>query len=197
MPGAARSTAISTEARIIPNTEFVNTPATVAARYVENRRKLRLATSPYNRIGVATVATMRRLTAVVFSLFALAACSNDDDDPDATADTTTTAAAVTTAPPTTAPAGPASTPDAAADGLLEAWEDGDRDGASRYAKPAAINELFSHPNTGDVEYTDQGCAPQGGQFLCSWTYPGGALQMTVEAVSGGGFVVDDITYLVD
>jgi hypothetical protein len=181
----------------MPKTELVKTPAKVAARYVENRRKLRLATSPYNRIGVATVATMRRLTAVVFCLFLLAACSDDDDDPSASDDTTTTAAVVTTATPTTAPSGPASSPDAAAQGLFDEWEDGDRDGASRYAKPGAINELFAHPNTGDVEYADQGCVPQGGQFICSWTYPGGALQMTVEAWPGGGFVVDDVTYIAD
>jgi hypothetical protein len=57
--------------------------------------------------------------------------------------------------------------------------------------------LFAHPNTGDTTYASQGCEPQGGQFVCSWTYPGGALQMTVEAWPGGGYVVDDITYLVD
>jgi hypothetical protein len=185
-------------ARIIPNTELVKTPAIVAARYVENRRKLRLATSPYNRIGVGTVATMRRLTAALLCVLALGACSNDKDDPDASDTTTTTApAAVTTAAPTTTPSGPAATPAAAAKGLLNAWKKGDKDDASRYAKPAPINELFSHPNTGDVDYADQGCTPQGGQFVCSWTYPGGALQMTVENWPGGGYVVDDITYLVD
>jgi hypothetical protein len=139
---------------------------------------------------------MRRVTAVVLCLFFLASCS-DDDDPSATDDATTSAVVTTTTTPTTTPSGPAATPDAAAEGLLDAWERGDRDDASRYGKPAAVNELFSHPNTGDVDYADQGCEPQGGQFLCSWTYPGGALQMTVEAVSGGGFVVDDINYLVD
>lgn len=137
---------------------------------------------------------MRRLTAVLFCLLAFAACS-DGDEPSASGDTTTTAAVVTTT--TAKPAGPAATPDAAAQGLFAAWQGADRDGASRYAKPGAIDELFAHPNTGDVEYVDQGCEPQGGQFICSWTYPGGALQMTVENWPGGGFVVDDVTYTAD
>ena len=147
---------------------------------------------------------MQRRTWALFAAAALAiglvtgACS-DDGDGDAGEDTTTTAAAqvTTTAPATTTPSGPPQSPDAAAKGLLDSWMRGDRNGASRFARPQPINELFDHPNTGDVEYVDQGCAPQGGQFVCSWTYPGGVLQMTVEAVPGGGFVVDDITYRVD
>jgi hypothetical protein len=109
-------------ARIIPNTELVNTPAMVAARYVENRRKLRLATSPYNRIGVGTVATMRRTTAAVFCLLLLASCSNDKSDDNSADATTTTAAVVTTTSVTTIPSGPAATPDKAAQGLFTAWQ---------------------------------------------------------------------------
>ena len=148
---------------------------------------------------------MQRRTRALFAaaalgvVFATAACTDDSDGDDAR-DTTTTSTAervTTTAPSTTRPSGPAQSPEAAAKGLFDAWMNADRNGASRFARPQPINELFSHPNTGDVEYADQGCAPQGGQFVCSWTYPGGVLQMTVEAVPGGGFVVDDIIYRVD
>jgi len=141
------------------------------------------------------------MTAALLCVLALGACSNDknDDKSDTATDATTTTAAavVTTTTVTTPPSGPAATPDAAAKGLFNAYKKGDRDDASRYAKPQPINELFSHPNTGDVKYDFQGCTPQGGQFTCAWRYEGGALQMTVEAWPGGGYVVDDITYLVD
>lgn len=140
---------------------------------------------------------MRRITAVVLCLLAFGACNNDDDGTAASGETTTTAPTAVTTTTTTKPSGPATTPDAAAQGLFDAWQDGDRQEASRYAKPGPIEELFTHPNTGDVDYMDQGCQPEGGQFICSWTYPGGALHMTVENWPGGGFVVDDVTYTVD
>ncbi|MEY2424602.1 MAG: hypothetical protein QOI61_174 [Actinomycetota bacterium] len=135
------------------------------------------------------------LSAVLLLGVATTACNNDDDRP--LADVTTTTAKPTTTTASTIPSGPPATEEGAAQGLFDAWQRGDREGASRYAKPGPIGELFAHPNTGDVKYDDQGCEPQGGQFICSWTYPGGALQMTVEAWPGGGFVVDDVTYLVD
>ena len=147
----------------------------------------------------------RTVALIAIALFGLTACSDDDggdDDRGASADdqqTTTTIRieSTTTAAPS-APNAPVTTPAAAAKGLLAAWEKGDRNDASRYARPRAIEVLFSHPNTGDVDYVDQGCEPQGGQFLCSWTYPGGVMQMTVEGVLGtNGFVVDNVTYLAD
>ncbi|HUR77444.1 MAG TPA: hypothetical protein VMZ22_05820 [Acidimicrobiales bacterium] len=144
---------------------------------------------------------MQRCSLALVFVVALAlggvACSNADDEPDGGSATTTTAAPVTTTTSAVTPSGPPQTPDAAADGLFGAWRGGDREDASRYAKPGAISELFAHPDTGDVSYADQGCAPQGGQFVCSWTYPGGALQMTVESWPGGGYVVDDVTYIAD
>ena len=142
----------------------------------------------------------RRLVAIVLvGLFALGgACKNDPKEAkDAPATTTTTAAPASTTT-TAVPNGPVTSADAAANGLFDAWRAGDRDAASRYARQHAIQALFAHPNTGDVEYQSQGCEPQGGQFICSWTYPGGALQMTVEGVLGNdGFVVDNVTYIAD
>lgn len=136
------------------------------------------------------------------ALLALAgtACSKDKStDNDTAADTTTTAAAApTTTTSVTAPNGPVTTPDAAAKGLFAAWQRGDQNDASHYARQRAITAIFSHPNTGDVKYQNQGCSPEGGQFVCSWTYEGGAMQMTVEGVLGNsGYVVDNVTYIAD
>lgn len=143
----------------------------------------------------------RSVALAAIALFGLvsAGCSKDKDsnDGEAVTDTTTTTIAATT---TTAavPDGPVTSPDAAAKGLFDAWQDGDQNDASRYARQRAIQALFAHPNTGDVDYQSQGCEPQGGQFICSWTYPGGALQMTVEHVAGNnGYVVDNVTYIAD
>lgn len=140
------------------------------------------------------------IAAVALATLAGAACSNDDDGGDKAPATTTpsTAAAPTSTTSVTAPNGPVASPEAAAKGLFAAWQRGDRNDASHYARQRAIDALFAHPNTGDVDYTNQGCAPEGGQFVCSWTYPGGAMRMTVEGVLGnGGFVVDNVTYLAD
>lgn len=129
------------------------------------------------------------------------ACSKDSDTDDGSATDATTTTTAVVASSTTAgapPTGPVKTPEAASKGLFDAWQRGDRDDASRYARQRAIDALFAHPNTGDVDYQSQGCSPEGGQFLCSWTYPGGAMQMTVEGVLGNdGYVVDNVTYIAD
>ncbi len=142
------------------------------------------------------------LAALAVCSLSAAACTSNSDSKDgkAVADTTTTtvAASSTTTAAAKAPDGPVTTPDAAAKGLFSAWQKGDRSDASRYARQRAIEALFAHPNTGDVEYASQGCDPQGGAFICSWTYPGGALQMSVEGVVGNsGYVVDNVTYIAD
>jgi hypothetical protein len=145
----------------------------------------------------------RRLVAIGFvALLALgSACSSDKDKDNTDGDgatATTTTVAPTTTTSVTAPNGPVTTPEGAAKGLFSAWQRGDRNDASHYARQRAIDALFAHPNTGDVTYANQGCSPEGGQFLCSWTYPGGAMQMTVEGVLGNsGYVVDNVTYIAD
>lgn len=144
----------------------------------------------------------RRLVAVIAVLvlgLATTACSSKNDNKSSSGGTTTTnAAAVTTSTSTTQPSGPAATAQAAADGLYNAWVHNDQSDASRYAKPPAISKLFAHPYTaGGATYTRQPCEPQGGQFICSWTYEGGAMQMTVENWPGGGYVVDSVTFIAD
>lgn len=145
---------------------------------------------------------MRRYVIALVVLVGFAACNrNDNPAIDVEPGTTSAVPGSTTtlagSPATTVAAGPATTPREAADGLFQRWEDKDRAGASRYARQRAIDELFSRPDTGDVRYVPQGCQPQGGQFVCSWTYPGGALHMTVEAVSANAYVVDLVTYTAD
>jgi hypothetical protein len=144
---------------------------------------------------------MRRLAAVFLCLLALSACKSDNDTSDGSSGTTTTTTAAdpaTTAAPTTIPSGPAQTPQGAADGLFAAWKANDQEDASRYARPPAITKLFAHPYSNDgTKYDKQPCSPQGGQFNCAWTYPGGSLQMTVENWPGGGFVVDSVIWVAD
>jgi hypothetical protein len=139
------------------------------------------------------------LSAAALLVLGSAGCNKDDNPaidvgPTTTAGVTSTTVAATSS---TVASGPSKTFEGAAKGLFERWQKKDRAGASRYGRQRAIDELFKHPDTGDVTYDFQGCEPQGGQFVCSWTYPGGALQMTVEGVAGGGYVVDLVTYIAD
>jgi hypothetical protein len=140
---------------------------------------------------------MRRLAAVFLCVCALGACKSDDKKSpalDHPAITTTSARAETT---TTLPSGPAQSPQAAADGLYNAWTHNDPDDASRYAKEPAWRKLFSHPYSADTKYDRQPCTPVGGQFNCAWTYEGGSMQMTVENWPGGGYVVDSVIWVAD
>jgi hypothetical protein len=153
----------------------------------------------------------RRAAAVLFTVVLVvssAGCSKTKHKASATTTstsagvTTTTAAAVsTTSTRVTSPSGPAKTYDAAADGLFNTWKRGDtkanRDYASNFAQGPAIDQMFSHPYSSGTTYTKQPCAPVGGQFACDWTYPGGALELTVEAWPGGGYVVSEVVYRAD
>ncbi|HVE95089.1 MAG TPA: hypothetical protein VNB24_09225 [Acidimicrobiales bacterium] len=145
---------------------------------------------------------MRRYVIAFVVLVGFAACNRGDNptievDPGTTSSVPGSTTTLAGSPATTVAAGPATTPKEAADGLFQRWQQKDRAGASRYARQRAIDELFSHPDTGDVRYESQGCEPQGGQFNCAWTYPGGAMHMTVEAVAANAFVVDLVTYTAD
>lgn len=142
---------------------------------------------------------MRRLAVALLCLLALTGCkSKDKADSSSGATTTTSTAPPTSSTTTTLPSGPATSPQAAADGLFNAWKANNQDDASRYAKPQAVSKLFAHPYSNDgTQYDKQGCTPQGGQFNCAWTYQGGSMQMTVEAWPGGGFVVDSVIWVAD
>lgn len=142
---------------------------------------------------------MRRLAVAVLCLLAFVGCKSNDKNDGGSSGASTTAS---TAPPTsstttTIPSGPPQSPQAAADGLYNAWKHNDQNDASRYAKEPAWKKLFSHPYSSDTTYDRQPCTPQGGQFNCAWTYEGGSMQMTVEAWPGGGFVVDSVIWVAD
>jgi hypothetical protein len=144
---------------------------------------------------------MRRLAVAVLCLLAFAGCNSKDNNKSEVDAATTVSTAPTTSTSTTIPSGPAQTPQAAADGLYNAWTEGDtqqaRDDASRFGKPQAISKLFAHPYAPGTAYDRQPCTPQGGQFNCAWTYEGGSMQMTVENWPGGGFVVDSVIWVAD
>jgi hypothetical protein len=140
---------------------------------------------------------MRRLAVAVLCLLAFAGCNSKDNNNSEVDAATTASTAVTTSTSTTIPSGPAQSPQAAADGLYNAWKANSQDDASRFAKPQAISKLFAHPYAPGTAYDRQPCTPQGGQFNCAWTYEGGSMQMTVESWPGGGFVVDSVIWVAD
>ena len=140
---------------------------------------------------------MRRLAVALLCLLALAGCKSKDKNDSSSGASTTASTAPTVSTTTTLPSGPATSPQAAADGLYNAWTHNDQDDASRYAQDQAWKKLFTHPYSSDTKYDKQPCTPQGGQFNCAWTYEGGSMQMTVEAWPGGGFVVDSVIWVAD
>jgi hypothetical protein len=115
--------------------------------------------------------------------------------------TTSPSGSSTTAPPaststapstsTTVALAPLSSPDAAANALINAWRGGDRAGALRVALPAAVDAMFGHP----VQPTnDRGCQdPIGGSSTCAFMYGSGLLTLQTTTVSGG-WVVQSATF---
>jgi hypothetical protein len=112
---------------------------------------------------------------------------------------TTTLAPTTTvkgkSTPTTRPA-KATTAEAAAKRLFDAWRAGDKATARQVATEAVVADLFSHPANGPAP-TFQGCEPDGSTFVCSYTYEGGAMQFTVSGSAAAGFTVTKFGEIAD
>jgi hypothetical protein len=90
------------------------------------------------------------------------------------------------------------TPEAAAKCLFNAWVDDDKSTARTCAADIAVDELFSHPADGaETNMTYQGCAEEGLQFRCSWSYDGGAMGMLVVDSDVNGWLVSDLEYVAD
>lgn len=109
--------------------------------------------------------------------------------------TSTTAAPASTSTmastTTTLALAPLSSPDAAANALINAWRGGDRAGALRVALPAAVDSVFGQA----VQPTnDRGCQdPIGGSSTCAFMYGSGLLTLQTTMVSGG-WVVQSATF---
>ena len=147
---------------------------------------------------------MRRWVActVVVAGIAMWACG-DGASPQPVATVTVYETVLPTQPavsPTTAPSPEstdttgASSPQDAARGLYDRWQDGDEAGALEVATPATVSELFGYtPSV--IEFT--GCTERRAQFLCSFIYEGGALSMTVEGDPTAGYLVVRARFIAD
>lgn len=122
-----------------------------------------------------------------------------------TARTTTTVApapTTTTAPGTTTTARPGPTtttttvatvgsPEATANGLMAAYQAGDRTQAERFAVRSVVDVLFEQPFTGSTPQF-RGCTPSGADFDCEVDQTDSTYRMTVRRQANGTFLVEFI-----
>ena len=87
-------------------------------------------------------------------------------------------------------------PAVAAQGLFDAWTRNDRVAAALYASQAAIDALFANPFSSPAP-TFQGCNPSGAEVLCSYTYEGGAISMSVTGSASAGYRVNSVGFIAD
>lgn len=89
-------------------------------------------------------------------------------------------------------------PEAAANHLWDAWAADDRRTALRSATQAAVDLLLRGQAGG---LTPVGCSPDpvlgSGHFSCSWTYPGGAVNLAVRGDPLTGYYVESATFVAD
>jgi hypothetical protein len=88
------------------------------------------------------------------------------------------------------------TPDAAAQGLFEAFGRHDRAAAAKYASDAAVTKLFKE-STGTEGMEFQGCNDEEGKLNCAYRYEGGGLIMYVKGSKADGYKVDSIEFIAD
>ena len=144
---------------------------------------------------------------VLASVALLVACGDDGEAPPRAAPTVTVTTTVTPAPvvetpePTeTPPATPSDTslaglssPELAAQRLYDDWHAQDREFASTYTAPAAVEVLFAQP-PGPMEFV--GCEPIAGAYDCFYYYEGGGLN--IEVVEGEeGYSVQSVLFIAD
>lgn len=89
-----------------------------------------------------------------------------------------------------------STPESAADGLLEAWKTKDESDAARYATETAFKKLFKEGD-GPEGMSSQGCSEEDKTYECAYSYEGGALIMHVKGDETAGYKVDSIEFVAD
>src|SRR4051812_23898079 len=83
-------------------------------------------------------------------------------------------------------------PEAAANGLIAAYRNGDRTQAQRFATDAVVEVLFQQPYVPADDPGFQGCQPEGPDFLCTYLQPSVRYDMTVRRSDAGGFRVTDL-----
>jgi hypothetical protein len=62
--------------------------------------------------------------------------------------------------------------------------------------PAAVTEIFQNSGAG-AQYTFQGCAGDPGVPTCSYSYEGGALNLSVSGTEATGWKVQSLKYVAD
>lgn len=124
----------------------------------------------------------------------LAGACGKDDSPGPVASPLASVAQSQIAPPPSSPAPGATTADAAALGLYNAWLDGDTGAAAAFATPQAINELFAHPGN-EIQFNS--CSRTGTKYRCFFYYEGGGLNMDVEGSVTSGFLVTKAFFVAD
>ena len=122
-----------------------------------------------------------------------------------TTTTTTSTPAATPSPQATASMSPSqtmssqdklTTPEAAAQGLFEAFGRHDRAAAAKYASDAAVNKLFKE-STGTEGMEFEGCNNEEGKLNCAYRYEGGGLIMYLKGNKSDGYKVDSIEFIAD
>jgi hypothetical protein len=78
-------------------------------------------------------------------------------------------------------------PEAAANGLILAYQSDDRSLAARFASPAVIDVLFQQLYMPADDPGFQGCRPDASDFLCTYLQPSVRYDMTARGDSAGEF----------
>jgi len=122
-----------------------------------------------------------------------AVASNAATSTSTSSTTTTIATAATVAPATVAAQTPATvgydctTPESAAQSVVNAWKAGDQATARRCGSDAVVDQLFQSSGSG-AQWTFQGCGgPDPGVPRCQFSYNGGTATMTMNGTEASGW----------
>jgi len=131
--------------------------------------------------------------------------NNTNTKTNVTNTTTTSTPATTPGPQATASMSPSqtmssqdklTTPEAAAQGLFEAFGRHDRAASAKYASEAAVSKLFKE-STGTEGMHFQGCNEEEHDLNCAYSYEGGALIMHMKGNKTDGYKVDAVKFIAD
>jgi hypothetical protein len=78
-------------------------------------------------------------------------------------------------------------PEAAANGLIAAYRNDDRNLAGRFATPEVVDVLFQQPYVQADDPGFQGCRPDGTDFVCTYLQPTVRYDMSARGNSSGEF----------
>ena len=85
----------------------------------------------------------------------------------------------------------AATPEAASRALIGYWLADDEAAAQSVANPEAVAQLFAEP-AGDPTFKE--CAPEGALFVCTFPSADETIDMTVQTVPPGSYIVTEVLF---